>query len=123
MRTLDPSEYRVDLFKSSGAGGQHRNKVSSAVRLTHYESGIVVTATEDRSQHVNRRVAIERLTQALEVRQNEKKHSEENGERTRQFDTERLFVWTEWRDEVKTPSGSSGNYRRALKGKLAPLLK
>ena len=48
-------------FKSSGPGGQHKNKTESAVRLTHLPSGITVTASERRSQFQNREAALERL--------------------------------------------------------------
>ncbi len=60
----------VDTFRSSGPGGQKRNKTSSGVRLRHHPSGASVTATEDRSQHVNKARALRRLREAiaLEVR-------------------------------------------------------
>ncbi|UCG17749.1 MAG: peptide chain release factor-like protein [Phycisphaerales bacterium] len=55
----------VDLYRASGPGGQKRNKVSSAVRLRHRPSGLIVTATESRSQHENRARALRRLRRAL----------------------------------------------------------
>jgi len=60
----------VETYRASGPGGQHRNKTESAVRLTHRSTGVVVTATERRSQHENRRRALGRLRKAiaLEVR-------------------------------------------------------
>ncbi len=51
----------VDTYKSSGPGGQHRNKVSSAVRLRHQPTGVCSQGDESRSQHSNRRQAIRRL--------------------------------------------------------------
>ncbi len=51
----------VAAYKASGPGGQHRNKVSSAIRLTHRPSGIVAHGNESRSQHDNKRIAIKRL--------------------------------------------------------------
>jgi len=55
----------VHLYRASGPGGQHRNKVTSAVRLHHRDTGLSATATESRSQHENRRSALRRLRQKL----------------------------------------------------------
>jgi protein subunit release factor B len=54
-----------EFFTASGPGGQHRNRVATGVRLRHRPSGIVVTATERRSQAANRRIALERLAERL----------------------------------------------------------
>lgn len=55
----------VDTYRASGPGGQHRNKVSSAIRLRHRDTGVVAQAEERRSQHENRRRALSRLRQKL----------------------------------------------------------
>jgi hypothetical protein len=55
----------VDTYRASGPGGQKRNKTSSAVRLRHQPSGLIVIAEESRSQHENRARALRRLRQAL----------------------------------------------------------
>jgi len=55
----------VDTYRSSGPGGQHRNKTSSAVRLRHPASGLTVIAEEERSQHANKARAVRRLRLAI----------------------------------------------------------
>ncbi len=55
----------VDHYRASGPGGQKRNKTSSAVRLRHRPTGLAATATDDRSQHVNKRRAIRRLRETI----------------------------------------------------------
>ncbi len=55
------SDLRVEAFRSSGPGGQHANKTSSAVRITHLPTGLAAVAQEERSQHRNRTLALARL--------------------------------------------------------------
>jgi len=59
----------VTFFVAGGPGGQHRNRVETGVRLTHRPTGLVVTATERRSQSANREVAFERMARKLDARQ------------------------------------------------------
>ncbi len=59
----------VDVYRASGPGGQKRNKTSSAVRLRHGPSGLIVTATESRSQSENRQRALKRLREAIALTQ------------------------------------------------------
>ena len=59
-------ECEVDTFRSSGPGGQHVNKTESAVRLRHLPSGIVVTSQQERSQHRNKALCLEKLRMKVE---------------------------------------------------------
>ena len=118
---IDESTVRVDTYRDTGAGGQHRNKTDSAVRLTHLPTGTVVTAVEDRSQHKNRAVAWARLRAALEERRAVETLAKENARRSSQIDQGRSWTWTDWRDEVKGPHGRA-SMRRVLAGRVDALL-
>jgi len=75
---LKPDDYRIDRFCASGPGGQHVNKTASAIRLTHYETGIVVSCQDEKSQHKN----LARALRVLSARIYEKKREEENQRRS-----------------------------------------
>ncbi|HEY2761171.1 MAG TPA: peptide chain release factor 2 [Pirellulales bacterium] len=75
---LKDEDIREDVFRASGAGGQHVNKTSSAIRLTHFPTGIVVQCQNERSQHKNRATAIKMLRARLARLEEEKQEAEKD---------------------------------------------
>ncbi|HXI36829.1 MAG TPA: peptide chain release factor 2, partial [Burkholderiales bacterium] len=76
---INPADLRVDVYRASGAGGQHVNKTESAVRIIHKPSGIVVACQSERSQHKNRSSAMKMLRARLFEKQEDEKRAKIEG--------------------------------------------
>ncbi len=125
---LRDEDIRVDTYRASGAGGQHVNKTSSAVRLTHIPSGLVVTCQDQRSQLQNRASAMKilraRLTE-IRLREREKEQSDLKGDvpiegwgnRIRSYVLQPYTMVTDHRTDFST-----GNVGGVLDGDLDPLV-
>ncbi|HDP68526.1 MAG TPA: peptide chain release factor 1 [Candidatus Marinimicrobia bacterium] len=108
---LDPAELRIDTYRASGAGGQHVNKVESAIRITHLPTGLVVTCQDEKSQHKNKAKALKILRSRLLANKQAEKEAEIAAQR-------RLMVSTGDRSaKIKTynfPQGRVTDHRISL---------
>ena len=85
--TINPDDLRIDVYRSSGSGGQHVNTTDSAVRITHIPSGVVVACQDERSQHKNKAKAMKILQSRILVAQQEQQARERSAQRKEQVGT------------------------------------
>ena len=120
---INPADLRIDVYRASGAGGQHVNKTESAVRMTHLPSGIVVQSQNDRSQHRNRAECMAMLKAKLDELELRKRLAEQNKLEASKTDIGwghqiRSYVLDQSRIKDLRTGVETGNTQRVLDGDL-----
>ena len=120
---INPDELRIDTYRSSGAGGQHINKTSSAIRITHIPTGIVVQCQNERSQHQNKDKAMQMLKAKLYLLEQQKQAEKLSGIRGEVSDQIRSYVmqpYTMVKDH--RTSAEVSNVDGVMDGKIDPFI-
>lgn len=126
LKTISEKDIQYQAMRSSGAGGQHVNKVSSAIRATHLPTGISVVAMDSRSQHQNKKLATERLVEKFKVFELEQlkqqvTHQWENQLNVQRGNPTRTFKGSDFKKEKAVKNYKSE--RQKVKSELTKKLK
>ena len=125
---IDPNDIREDTFRASGAGGQHVNKTSSAIRLTHFPTGIVVQCQSERSQHKNRATAWKMLRARMARMEEEKREAAEAAKYQQQAKTgfgsqiRNYFLHPDQRVKDARTKYGQGNFHAVMDGDIQGFL-
>ncbi len=124
---VDPSDLRIDVYRASGAGGQHVNRTESAVRITHLPTNTVVQCQNDRSQHKNKATAMNQLKAKLYELEMQKRRAEANAVEDTKADVGwgsqiRSYVLDQSRIKDLRTGVETGNTQAVLDGGLDPFI-
>ncbi len=124
---IDPSDLRIDVYRASGAGGQHVNRTESAVRITHEPTGIVVQCQNDRSQHKNKATAMKQLKAKLYEHELQKRNEASQAVEDSKSDIGwgsqiRSYVLDQSRIKDLRTGYETGNTQAVLDGNLDPFI-
>jgi peptide chain release factor 2 len=125
---IDEADVREDTFRASGAGGQHVNKTSSAIRLTHFPTGIVVQCQSERSQHKNRATAWKMLRARMARAEEEKREAAEAAKYQQQAKTgfgsqiRNYFLHPDQRVKDARTKFGMGNFHAVMDGDIQGFL-
>jgi len=124
---INPADLRIDVYRASGAGGQHVNRTESAVRITHLPTGIVVQCQNDRSQHKNKDQAMKQLKAKLYELELQKRNAEAQALEETKSDIGwgsqiRSYVLDQSRIKDLRTGVETGNTQAVLDGDLDPFI-
>ena len=121
---INDDDIREDVFRASGAGGQHVNKTSSAIRITHFPTGIVVQCQSERSQHKNRATALKmlraRIARIQEEKREQEKHAQHQSKPKTGFGSQirNYFLHPDQRVKDQRTGHYVGNFQSVLDGNI-----
>ncbi len=124
---INPADLRIDVYRASGAGGQHVNRTESAVRITHLPTGIVTQCQNDRSQHKNRATAMKQLKAKLYELELQKRSAEQQALEESKSDIGwgsqiRSYVLDQSRIKDLRTGVEIGNTQSVLDGNIDPFI-